>query len=92
MITAEVRALRRLQARLERAELELLRRHVLELDAKIEAAERRIEIAETRAHNAECVAYMWWAAANPQHATEDVDAQPTAFGLTKEGQIVRVDA
>lgn len=81
-----------LRRKLERAELELLRRHVVELDAKLEQAERRVEIAETRAHNAECVADMWHEVAHGRDADNQDAVQAPMFGLKKDGQILRVDA
>ena len=75
-------ALKRLQRRLERAELELLRNHVVELDAKLEAAERR-------AYDAERCADLWHdQALSLQEQVEQEDPPFRQIGLTKSGELL----
>jgi len=91
-MTADRKALTRLQRKLERAELEHLRRHAAELAERLEEAERRIQIAEDRAHNAECFGEMWHGLAMELQEAE-LQRDPSArIGLTKEGELVRVHA
>lgn len=85
-------ALTRLQRKLERAELEHLRRHVAELADKLAEAEARIERAEIRAQNAEITADMWhdqvW---DMQQALDRDTSQARAIGLTPSGALLIVD-
>lgn len=85
-------ALLRLQRKLERAELEHLRRHCAELAEKLEEAERRIQIAEDRAYNADCIGHMWHELALELQQAELERDPNSRIGLTKEGHLVRVSA
>lgn len=86
------RAIATLRRKLERAELEHLRRHTAELAEKLEEAERRIELAELRAQNAEITADMWhdqvW---DMQQALDRDTPQARAIGLTPQGALLIVD-
>lgn len=86
------RAIATLRRKLERAELEHLRRHTAELAEKLEVAERRIELAELRAQNAEITADMWhdqvW---DMQQALDRDTPQARAIGLTQSGALLIVD-
>lgn len=92
MSTPDRKALARLQRKLERAELEHLRRHTAELAEKLEEAESRIERAEIRAQNAEDAAFMWRdQVLDMQQALDSDTSQARAIGLTPSGALLIVD-
>lgn len=80
-------AIKRLQRKLERAELELLRQHVLELAAKLEEAERARQIADDRAYNAGIVADMWHGIVMEQQEAAIDTPQDHSIGITRDGAL-----
>jgi hypothetical protein len=71
--------------KLERAELKLLRQHIIELDARLEAA-------ENRANNAEDMTEFWRDnALDLQEQQIAGDPAHRMSGLTKDGHLIVVD-
>lgn len=88
-MSVDKKILARTKRRLERAELALLREHVVELAEKLEAAERRAQIAEDREHNAHIVSDMWQDIARERESGNGALTGTPAplIGMTRDGQI-----
>lgn len=85
MSAAANRAIARIKRRLEALELEHLRAHALELHQRTEAAESRLEQAESTAEFwHEQAMQMQEAASDPEFATH------RSIGLTKDGELLVV--
>lgn len=81
-------ALIRIQAKLERWELEHLRRHARELAERLEAAQQLIDLAQDRANHAEdCADYWRKQMLNLQNELAD----DTVLGITRDGALHVVD-
>lgn len=83
--------LRSLKRRLDRWELEHLRKHAAELAAKLEAAEQRAEDALRRLSDAEYTAEFWHDQAVDMHNAA-ADAAGGMPGITMDGRLVVVPA
>lgn len=84
-------ALRALQRKLERLELEHLRRHALELHEHLEDAEARLRHAEEDARHAEQMAEFWRESClQAQEALDDENFAHRAIGLTQDGALLVV--
>lgn len=81
------RAFQAIKRKLEAAELEHLRRHVSELQARLEQAEERAALAEEHAESWREAFFDF-----QEQVADELEAAGKAVGLTKDGAILVVDA